>query len=308
MCDIWKSNHERKEISSETLQEHLKSFQNLRVKEVALSGGEALLHSNLWKLCEQLRSIGVRITLLSTGISLKAHAAEVVRSCHEVIVSLDGDRETHNTIRNIPGAFEKLEEGVRQLKKLQPNFRVSGRSVIQRLNFRAFHQTIEAAHALGLDQISFLPADVSSTAFNRAAGWGEERKMEVAIGISEVDELERIFEDSFVTYGQYYKNRFIAESPDRIGAIATYYRALYGQSGFPEKKCNAPWVSAVVESNGDVLPCFFHPRYGNINDGALMSIVNSPVAIAFRKQLNVATDNTCQKCVCSLYRNPWRLR
>src|SRR5882762_4858958 len=112
MCDIWKSNHNKKEISPEVLQGHIEAFRKLGVKRVALSGGEALMHTNLWNLCEQLHAIGIKISLLSTGILLSAHAREIVSHCDYVIVSLDGSREVHNAIRNIPSAFEKLEQCV----------------------------------------------------------------------------------------------------------------------------------------------------------------------------------------------------
>src|SRR5687767_566258 len=68
MCDIWKDNQNKKEISVEELSKHIDSFRKLGVKQVALSGGEALMHSNLWTFCELLKSSGVKISLLSTGI------------------------------------------------------------------------------------------------------------------------------------------------------------------------------------------------------------------------------------------------
>src|SRR5882762_10137890 len=93
MCDIWKANHEKKEISAEVLQQHILHFKKLGVKRVALSGGEALMHSNLWKLCEQFHNIGSKISLLSTGLLLGVHAREIVKQCDDVVVSLDGSRE-----------------------------------------------------------------------------------------------------------------------------------------------------------------------------------------------------------------------
>ena len=69
---------------------------------------------------------------------------------------------------------------------------------------------------------------------------------------------------------------------------------------FPGAVCNAPWVSAVIESDGSVMPCFFHKAYGNIYEKDFLEIINSEQAIEFRKKLNVETDPVCQKCVCSL--------
>ena len=87
---------------------------------VVLSGGEALMHSNLWALCEQLKELRVKITLLSTGLLLKRNAENVVKWCDEVVVSLDGSTEVHDAIRNVPRAFERLAEGVASIKALDP--------------------------------------------------------------------------------------------------------------------------------------------------------------------------------------------
>lgn len=301
MCDIWKANQEKREITVGDLEKHLHSFRKLGVKRVALSGGEALMHSNLWKFCELLHSIGVKISLLSTGITLKHHAKEVMVHCDDVIVSLDGCRETHNKIRNIPEAFEKLEEGVRALRAIDPGFRVTSRTVLQKQNFREFPGIIQTAKALGLDQISFLGADVSSAAFNRPDPWKEEKISEVALSQEEAAELELIFQKSFIDFKVEFDNRFIAESRNKLLDICGHYKAISGKAAFPQKKCNAPWVSAVIESNGDVLPCFFHKAYGNIHTNSFSEVINSEKAVSFRRNLNVKSNPTCQRCVCSLH-------
>jgi len=301
MCDIWKANTEKKELSIESLQKHIHAFQQLGVKRVALSGGEALLHSNLWAFCDALRKIGIKISLLSTGLTLKNHAADVIRSCDDVIVSLDGSPAIHNQIRNIPNAFEKLEEGVRTLREADPSFRVTGRSVLQKSNFRDFEGILKTAYELGLKQISFLPADVSSSAFNRNDPWQQDRVEQVALDQQEVEELEKIVKSSIDKFEDLYINGFIAEDPEKMLQIPQHYKAVLGKAIFPATKCNAPWVSAVVESNGDVLPCFFHKSYGNIHESNFAAIINSEKAIQFRKQLDVSKDATCQKCVCALH-------
>jgi radical SAM protein with 4Fe4S-binding SPASM domain len=66
-------------------------------------------------------------------------------------------------------------------------------------------------------------------------------------------------------------------------------------------RCNVAWVSAVVESDGTVRPCFFHAAIGNVREQSLLEALNSPSAIDFRNSLDVANNPTCQQCVCSLY-------
>src|SRR5512140_715025 len=77
MCDIWKANQTRHELSRADLAEHMASLKKLRVRQVVLSGGEALMHANLWTLCQMLKELPASITLLSTGLLLKRWAPEV---------------------------------------------------------------------------------------------------------------------------------------------------------------------------------------------------------------------------------------
>jgi len=65
-------------------------------------------------------------------------------------------------------------------------------------------------------------------------------------------------------------------------------------------RCNAPWVSSVIESDGTVRQCFFHPPIGNVHEHSLPEILNSAVAVAFREGLDVARNPTCRRCVCAL--------
>jgi MoaA/NifB/PqqE/SkfB family radical SAM enzyme len=301
MCDIWKANQVKQEISSDTLEKHLQAFKKLGVKRVALSGGEALMHSNLWKFCELLHSIGVRISLLSTGVTLQQHAENVVKHCDDLIVSVDGSREVHNRIRNIPGAFEKLEEGIRTVKTINPSFRVTGRTVLQKQNFSDFTNIIQSARSLGLDQISFLGADVSSVAFNRPDPWTAGRSSEIALTEEEVIALEEIIRRSFVEFKEEFERKFVAESQIKMLEIVRHYKAINGTSDFPKRKCNAPWVSAVIEADGNVRPCFFLPAYGNIYTGDFNNLINSENAIVFRRNLKVDENITCRQCVCSLH-------
>lgn len=301
MCDIWKANRNGTELTPAQLAPHLDDLRRLNVQWVTLSGGEALMHGNLWTLCEQMKRLDMRITLLSTGLLLEKHAEDVVRWCDEVIVSLDGDREAHNEIRNVPRAFQRLAAGVQALRRQKPDYAVSGRCVIQRRNFFKLVQIVEAARAIGLDSISFLGADVSSTAFNRPQGWEADRVADVALSREETARFAEVVEATIEQHAAYFKSGFIAESPQKLRQIVQYYEASNGDAHFPAVRCNAPWVSAVIESDGTVRPCFFHQALGNIDSQPLADILNSSRAISFRRDLDLQANPICRKCVCSLH-------
>lgn len=300
MCDIWKDNKNSKQLTEADIQGLMHSLKKLGTQQVVMSGGEALLNPRFFRFCEILNAQNIKVTLLSTGMTLKKNAEPITKYVHDVIVSLDGDEAIHNYIRNIPDAYSKLREGVRAIKVIAPTFRVSARTVIHRINFRHWPGIIDSAKEIGIDQVSFLPADVSSHAFNREVLWNEQRQHEILPGKNELPELHAILLKLAATYKREFDNQYIAESPEKLHKIYSYYAAFYGLNPFPFKKCNAPWVSAVVEADGTVRPCFFHEAVGNIRSHSLDEILNSKENIRFRKELNVDTNSTCQKCVCYL--------
>jgi len=300
MCDIWKANKNKQELSESDIRKHLGSFRKLGVRQVVLSGGEALMHSNLWKLCRLLKELPARITLISTGLLLERYRADILTLCDEVIVSMDGSRKIHDRIRNIPNAFDRLAQGVTALKEAERTFPVSGRSVLQKLNFRDLPNIIEAAKSLRLDRISFLAADVTSGAFNRAQPWTEEKTAEIALTEEEVREFRELIETVIAARRADFAGGFIAESPGKIRDIGRYYGAIAGLNDFPSHDCNAPYVSAVLEADGAVRPCFFHAPLGNIFQNGFDGVLNSASAVQFRQKLDVKTDAICRRCTCFL--------
>ena len=304
MCDIWKGNKHITQLNKDDIKDLLISLKKLGTKQVVISGGEALLHPDFFDFCRLLQQEQLKITLLSTGITLRKHADALLESVNEIIVSIDGDQTGHDKIRNITGAFANLEVGVKYIKLKNPKFPIRSRTVIHRLNFRIWKDIIHSAREIGLDQVSFLPADISSQAFNRQVPWDEKRQEDIQLSKEELPELKQVIETLFTEHRKAFDNHFIAESREKIMGIYSYYAALQGEDNFPHKRCNAPWVSAVIEPDGSIRPCFFHPAIGNIHANRLEDIINSNTAIKFRKSLNVGCDPTCVKCVCSLYLSP----
>jgi Fe-coproporphyrin III synthase len=300
MCDIWKGNHNLKQLTEGDIVGLLDSLRRLGTRQVLMSGGEALLNPNFFRFCAILKKENIRITLLSTGLALSRHADNILQWVDDIIVSLDGDEKLHDGIRNIPGAFRKMKEGVQLLHSKNPEFRITARTVIHRLNFRRWSAIVEAAMEMGLDQISFLPADVTSEAFNRSDPWDAPRQHQILPDEVELPELQAMIGTLIRDYKELFDTRFIAESPAKLSKIGEYYTASYGKNPFPYKKCNAPWVSTVVEADGTVRPCFFLPPLGNIHEQSLDEILNSPAAVSFRKALDMDANSTCVRCVCYL--------
>lgn len=299
MCDIWKANAERREITAGELATHLAAIKQLHVRRVMLTGGEPLLHRNLWALCDSLRGLGIRVTLVTTGLLVWLHAGDIARSVDTVVISLDGPPEVHDAIRRVKGGFAKIAQGVTALRAQAAPPRLIARSVVQRDNYACLDATIASARRIGFDEVSFLAADLTSAAFNRRDPWSAERQAEVAVPAAALDQLSQAIGRAQAADPESFSSGFVAGGVASLTRIRDYYRAAAGQATFPDSRCNAPWVSAVMEPGGVVRPCFFHQPYPGGNE-TLMGTLNSDAAIEFRRRLDVRTDATCQRCVCSL--------
>jgi MoaA/NifB/PqqE/SkfB family radical SAM enzyme len=134
--------------------------------------------------------------------------------------------------------------------------------------------------------------------------WSEQRQNEILIARDELLELKAVVEQVVSSNEAAISRGFIAEDAEKLRKIHGYYAAIHGEGPFPYKKCNAPWVSTVIEADGTVRPCFFHAPMGNIREATLEQILNSEQAIRFRKELDMDKDQTCVRCVCYLNLSP----
>jgi Fe-coproporphyrin III synthase len=294
MCDIWKTD-EHREFSLAQLESQMEDIERLQVRWVVFTGGEPLMHSNLFALSDLLRGRGIRVTLLSTGLLFERFAQEIAGHIDDVIVSLDGPPEIHDRIRRVPRAFERIAAGVRAIRAQGPEFQIGARCTVQKANHAALVDTACAALRIGLSSISFLAADLTSTAFNRSEPWSAPRRAEIALTVDEIAVLER-------QIGKLVDDSFVIDRPQHLHRIVRHFRAQIGLEPFEAPRCNAPWVSAVVGVDGSVQPCFFHPPVGSVSAHPLDHVLNAPRAKEFRASVDIASNPICQRCVCSLCR------
>jgi MoaA/NifB/PqqE/SkfB family radical SAM enzyme len=300
MCDIWRI-REPKEITPTDLERQLASFRDLGVQWVVFTGGEPQMNSQLCSLAQMVRAEGIRVTMLTAGLLLESQAESVAAVMDDVIVSLDGPPTVHDHIRRVPQAFERLAAGVTALRRFRPDMAVRARCTVQKANYRSLCEVVQAAREIGLNSISFLAADLTSDAFNRRQGWLPERQGRVALNAQEVDALEAEVERLISKHALDLESGFVVESAVKLRRIVLHFRAHLGQGQHVAPRCNAPWVSAVIDASGEVRPCFFHPAFGNVHNQSLHEIVNGPEALKFRANLDVATNPVCRRCVCSLH-------
>jgi MoaA/NifB/PqqE/SkfB family radical SAM enzyme len=310
-CDWWKHSG-ADDLSLSEIREVASSLPALGTRVVVFSGGEPLLRPEVFDAAEIFRGQGMTLHLLTSGVLLERFVARVAQQFARVIVSLDAaDKQLYEDIRGVNG-LAVVGRGIAALRRIAPGLPVTARATLHRRNFRELPRLIGHAKSLGLDGISFLPADMSSSGFGRALapdGTPRSAVADLALDREDVREFEATIEHTISRYAGDFASRFIAESPDKLRRLARYYAAAAGDEPFPRVSCNAPWVSAVIEANGSVRPCFFQGSIGNVRQTPLGAIVTENLR-AFRKSLDVGADPVCVRCVCSLKTSwrsaPWR--
>jgi MoaA/NifB/PqqE/SkfB family radical SAM enzyme len=294
-CDYWR--HGGVDLSPAAVDALLPELKELGTQLVVLSGGEPLLNPEWAKIAERLKSAGLEVWLLTSGLALAKHARRAAEIFAAITVSVDGtDRETYAAIRGLD-AFDKVCEGVRAVAGTVPlNLRVT----LQRANYRQLPGFVDLARTLGARQVSFLAVDVvNGHAFARAG----DTSAEPALRAEDLPELERIIERMERDYAAEFRSGFIAESPPKLRRILQYFGALRGRGVYPEVRCNAPEFSAVVDARGGVQPCYFiqgPPRASG--DRGLRARLESGPMSELRAAIRDGKRTECKTCVCSMWR------
>ena len=293
----------RDELTLDEIDRLAADLARLGTRLVVFTGGEPLVRPDVFEAAQLFCRRGITLHLLTSGLGLASRASAVARLFARVIVSLDGaTAETYRAVRGVDG-FDAVRAGVQRLRAVAPQVPVSARSTLHRLNFHDMAALADAARAMGCARISFLAADLGSAAFGRR---DLAALQALRLSRAEVEDFRMVVDAFIRDRAADIASGFIAESPARLRAIAEHYAAMNGDAAFLPKACNAPWMSAVIDANGDVRPCFFHKVVGNIRRDRIAKVARTALP-AFRATLDVATDATCARCVCSL-KVGWRDR
>jgi Fe-coproporphyrin III synthase len=299
-CDWWRQSG-ADDLTLGEIREMAATLPALGTRVVAFSGGEPLLRPEVFDAAELFRDRGMTLHLLTSGVLLERFADRVARHFSRVCVSLDATTgPLYEQIRGVD-ALATVCRGIARLRATAPRIPLTARATLHRANFRELPRLIDYAKAIGLDGVSFLPADVSSLGFGRGT---KPDPSALALSSAEVEEFRQTVERTIAVYAADFESGFVAESPDRLRRLPHYYAALAGDEPFPMVSCNAPWVSVVIEANGSVRPCFFHEAVGTIRRAPLGRIVAENLR-TFRQSFDVRANPVCARCVCSL-NTSWR--
>ena len=280
------------------------ALKQFRLRHIVYSGGEPLLRHDLPDICDVFQNLGVKQTLLTNGLLLEKRSDELMPYFAEIIVSIDGPLEhVHNIIRGVE-SFQQILKGVRKAVGYAKRPIISIRTVLQKQNFRYVIEMVRFARSLGADRISFLSADVLSDSFGRHTRGPVASNETIILNEDEASEFRNLVDHMASECRNDFQAGFISESPDQLYHMVQYFEALTGKAPFPRNHCNAPMVSTVITSTGELQPCFFLPAFANLRNAPLKDLLNNSQICSTRREVRAYALERCHTCVCTLHVQP----
>ena len=121
---------------------------------ITITGGDPLLHPSIWEILSYLKESGIRFTILGNPFHLNREVAARLYSlgCRNYQMSLDGLRETHDSIRK-PGSFDATVSKICDLK--DAGIRANIMSTVSALNYRDIPDLVRLIVSEGVDLHAF---------------------------------------------------------------------------------------------------------------------------------------------------------
>jgi len=297
-CDYWRTG--RADMNLAAVARLLPSLAELRTKVALISGGEPLLNPEWADIAQLLRANGLKLWLLTSGLSLAKHARSAVQLFDAITVSLDGTTpETYAVIRGLD-AFDKVCEGIHAAASAGAP--VGMRVTVQRANYRQLAGFVPLARKLGARQVSFVAVDVANP---HAFGRGDDFGAQLALQPRDLPVLEEILDGMERDLAADFDSGLIADSPRKLRRMHQYFSAICGLAAYPPVRCNVFDYSAVIGATGRISPCFFIPGPPQaVGGNDLRQVLNAEPMITLRERIRSGERPECARCVCSLWREP----
>lgn len=123
---------------------------------ISISGGEPLLYKYIEPLLKEGTNLGYRINLISNGGPINKNSIALLKKhVSSVAISLDGDKETHNFLRNSSNAFNLAQKGITRLVEAGINTGIA--YGVSKASLSSMPWAVQFAEEMDCDLIQFHP-------------------------------------------------------------------------------------------------------------------------------------------------------
>lgn len=250
---------------------------------IAITGGEPMLHPEIFAIGELIRSMGLSWGMTTNGTLIDDNAALMLKQAgmSTVSVSLDGMEESHDSLRRQDGAWRRAIRGIQSLQKA--GFKPQVTSVFHHDNIGELDTLYRFLCDLGIE--SWRPINIEP--IGRACESGK-----LLLNKSEFGDLLTFIRNK----------RFDSECNMEVTFGCSHYLGIDNERMVRDHYflCGAGILVASVRSNGDICSCLDIPNrqelvQGNIYKDSFIEVWNNGFQV-FRKDRTVDSS----KCViCS---------
>ena len=279
MCDISKDGFDpKKEFTSKEVFKVIDDMTDWGVKELVLSGGEALLRSDLFEILNYARG-KVNTGILTNGILIDDSVFKKIEpylseGSLSLTISLDGiNAKTHDFIRGKAGAFEKttaLLKKLSDLKKKNPRVNFNVISIILNANLEELERIFKFVKSLSANTMQFQPLLPNNLRLEKrylTSFWVPESRYAV---------LDRVMDRIIAGKRQY--PDFLVNSERDLHLVKKYFRRELRPD---EVKCYAIFKTMLISMDGKATAC--NTSYGNVRKQNLKEMWKSPEAANSRR-------------------------
>ncbi|MFH1715174.1 MAG: radical SAM protein [Elusimicrobiota bacterium] len=255
MCNIWKKNDERQEVSLADIKNFFKHAD--KFSWVGITGGEPFLRNDIQDISDVIINESKYLSALhyATNGFLSDRIIETVKNIRKdhknqrlvFTVSIDGHPELHNDIRGIENLWDKAVATFIALKNIS-NVKAQIGFTISKYNIGKFN---EMFNAFKKEYPSLNFNDINVNIFQRSSFYYDNDNMDSVDDSELYNQLNDIF--SLDTGRQFSINNFLRR---------TYLKFYpqYIQNKKTPVKCQAMSSTFFMDPYGDIYPCAIHKR------------------------------------------------
>lgn len=146
-------------VSKEEIEKIVDESSRAGIKMVRFTGGEPLLHPEIATFIRNFKEKGIKTSLITNGFLLPEKYQMLLEAgLDQIILSLDGSLpKIHDKLRNLPGVFENLTKGIKQIKSQKNDIIIRVNTVVSPYNIKDLGNILDLITTLGVDQWSIIP-------------------------------------------------------------------------------------------------------------------------------------------------------
>jgi radical SAM protein with 4Fe4S-binding SPASM domain len=277
------------EMTLEEIESVLENLKRMKIFSITFSGGEPLVRNDIFDILSMASGMNFGTRLNTNGFLVNDRILTKLGEIgvHCIQVSLDGTKDTHDSIRGRTGSYTRAVETLR--KASSAGFYTIMSTTITRRNLAEIEQLMMLADSLHVSTFKlngFMPA-----------GRGREHKEDLIVPKAEITALVPALLEKKQELDQALDVQLDALYPWLVEPPMTSSHVVRGVKRSPQLRCSAGQSSLVITPGGTVLACPYLTSFplGNIRESPLEKIWHGKEEILVRFR-NLHQEDLAGKC------------